>query len=374
MAATTTLDITSPVIGENQINMVPAGANVTFAAANPGGEGVMYTFWVRGPGGNWKMAQESDKNVYTKTNLNYGTHVVDVYCWNAENPALAQARQVILVDSSVVFTEKSFKDGKITLTAQATNIAEPVDYQFWYKDSEGWQCAQDYSVSNTASFAATAGQTYEIAVYAKDNKAIRHWKQAAAASDTYQVAAGFARITASDVTMKEGIAGINFGVKVDFPAGVTNVKITKADGLSITPAKAITSGQYASVPGTYNAGNNEVEFIFDSDNGKTYKTTVKGATATEPVEVTGPVTPALQASDVTTKQGFAGINFGVKVDFPAGVTNVKITSVDGLAITPAKALTSGQYASVPGTYNPGGNVIGFSYDANGAANTATITK
>ncbi len=188
------------------------------------------------------------------------------------------------------------------------------------------------------------------------------------------VGGGFAKITAADVFMKQGFAGINFGVKVVFPTGVSNVKITKVDGLAIDPAKTLTNDTFASVPGNYDEGNNEVEFMFDSDNGKTYKTTVKGATATEPVEVAGPVVPTLTAADVTTKQGFAGINFGVKVVFPAGVTNVKITKVDGLAIAPAKAMTDGQFASVPGNYSEGANVIEFSYDSNGTAKTATITK
>lgn len=187
-AERTNLFIASPLIGENQTNMVTAGSNVTFVSAVPNVVGAMYTFWVNGPDG-CSLAQESASNEYTLYNAQPGTYTVDVYIWNATNRALAEARQVILVDSSAVFTENSYKDGKITLTAQAENISGDPLYQFWYKDSEGWKCplepaSFDYNTRNTVSFEATAGKTYEVAVYAKDKNADGSWKQAAAASKT----------------------------------------------------------------------------------------------------------------------------------------------------------------------------------------------
>ena len=245
MAGTTTLDITSPVIGEYQINMVTAGADVTFAATNPGLDGVMYHFWVRGHDGNWRMEQYSDSNVCTLTNVKPGTYVADVYCWNeealAEGQALAEARQVILVDSSVVFTEKSYNDGRITLTAQASNITGDPNYQFWYKDSEGWHCPAnfDYSTRNSVSFEATTGQTYEVAVYAKDNDAMRHWKQAAAAS-------GIVKAVVGDVTAKD----LNVVIDQLLP-GVLNITIPFADAqakLGATPESTLVLAVQGKAP------------------------------------------------------------------------------------------------------------------------------
>ncbi len=185
-AERTTLDITSPVIGADQINMAPVGSSVTFVAAVPNAVGVMYTFWVGGPNG-WNLEQDTASNEYTLENVQPGTYTVDVYIRSATNPALAEARQVILVDSNVAFTENIYKDGKITLTALAANFSGDPEYQFWYKDSEGWKCPKepesfDYNTRNTVSFEATAGQTYEVAVYAKDKNASGSWKQAASAS------------------------------------------------------------------------------------------------------------------------------------------------------------------------------------------------
>ncbi len=91
-------------------------------------------------------------------------------------------------------------------------------------------------------------------------------------------------------------------------------------------------------------------------------------------EVDNPPDVTLKDSDVTTKDGISGINFGVKVVIPDGVTNVKVTKVDDIVINPAKILPSGTFASVPGAYKAGGNVIEFSYDVNGTTKAVTLTK
>ncbi len=234
----TDLNITTPAIGTDEINMVTAGTDVTFEAVNPGAEGVMYTFWVYGPS-KWGdvAAQESDSNKFVLENVQPGAYIVDVYCRNEEGAVLAEGRQALLVDSSVTFTSE-FKDGKITLTAQATNISE-VEYQFWYKGSGDWTCEQDYSTANTASFAATAGQTYDVAVYAKNNNAERHWKHAAAKGDTVKAEAG------GDVVMVKADVAVGSGAMSSFKtitvkpaAGIVGAaKFTVTDGATTSAAK-----------------------------------------------------------------------------------------------------------------------------------------
>lgn len=80
----------------------------------------------------------------------------------------------------------------------------------------------------------------------------------------------------------------------------------------------------------------------------------------------------LTESDVATKEGFAGVTFGVKVDFPDGVTSVKVTSVDGQAQT--VQLIDGSYKSVAGTYNAGDNEIVLEVVKDGVTDSVTITK
>ena len=184
-------------------------------------------------------------------------------------------------------------------------------------------------------------------------------------------------IKATDVATKDGLSGISMGVKVDFPAGVTNVKVTKVDDIVLDPPKVLTDGVFANVPGKYTDGANAVTFVFESDNSKVYQVKVTGNTATSPVEVgvsPDPVVPTIKATDVTTKNGLPGISMGVMVDFPKGVTNVKVTKVDDIVIDPPKVLASGKYANVPGKYAEGANVIVLTFDANGEAGTVTVTR
>lgn len=176
-------------------------------------------------------------------------------------------------------------------------------------------------------------------------------------------------IRASDIHLKEGFTGINFGIMVDFPEGVSNVRITNVDGTALEAVLA--SGVYKSVPGTYNPSQNIIEFTYDvTAKGATYRVTYQGGSVTAPVKLQA---AGLSASDVETREALSGVSFGVKVDFPAGVTSVSISKVDGVDIEPNKQLTSGVFVNVPGTYMPGSNVIEFKYEYNGAQNTVTLT-
>ncbi|MDO0824397.1 cell wall-binding repeat-containing protein [Desulfosporosinus nitroreducens] len=86
----------------------------------------------------------------------------------------------------------------------------------------------------------------------------------------------------------------------------------------------------------------------------------------------GVVLGDLTAADVSTKDGLGGIAFGVKVDFPANVTSVKVISVDGQAQD--VQLADGVYKTVAGAYDAGSNEIEFEIVADGATKTVTITK
>ncbi|MCO1603191.1 cell wall-binding repeat-containing protein [Desulfosporosinus nitroreducens] len=97
----------------------------------------------------------------------------------------------------------------------------------------------------------------------------------------------------------------------------------------------------------------------------TYKAAKKDGTQ-------GVVLGDLTASDVSTKDGLGGIAFGVKVDFPANVTSVKVISVDGQAQD--VQLADGVYKTVAGAYDAGSNEIEFEIVADGATKTVTITK
>jgi len=172
-------------------------------------------------------------------------------------------------------------------------------------------------------------------------------------------------IKASDVSAKAGAVAGLIAIKVDFPSGVSNVKITKVDGLNIDPAAELTNGQYKSVPGTYKTSGNVITFSFDA-NGVTKSVTITTGTAGPEPEAT------IKASDVAAKAGAVAGLVAIKVDFPTGVTNVKITNVDGLNIDPPAELTSGQYKSVPGTYKASGNAVAFSFETNGVTKNITI--
>lgn len=124
---------------------------------------------------------------------------------------------------------------------------------FIYKDVSGNYYDPGKNVVDPAAIPAG---TYKDA-----NKAEKGY----GAGDTEAVVGDFAKITPADVATKDGITGISFGVKVDFPAGVTNVKVTKAGDIDISPAKVLTSGVWANLPGTYSEGNNVIVFAYDVD-------------------------------------------------------------------------------------------------------------
>ncbi|MBM7853709.1 hypothetical protein JOC37_000074 [Desulfohalotomaculum tongense] len=160
-----------------------AGENVTIETD------VQSQIWVKENGVySWKGVSAPEQPVVLE-NVQPGAYVVDAYAVESD----AFARSVFFVGSSVDFTAE-YADGKLTITAEAANIANPY-YQFWVDPTPGtpedWRAfgnadAQGYEgyygTAATQTLDVEPGKEYVIAVYAKDENGRSTWQDAVAVS------------------------------------------------------------------------------------------------------------------------------------------------------------------------------------------------
>ena len=154
------------------------GGTVTLTAKATSSSGpVLYDWWIQEPNGQWVQEKPwTSQNTYTMKNLQPGSYLavvqtltpaqVQAHDWSASRAA----QQTINVATSVSITQMTNTTsgvtvGKpVTITAQATNIMNPV-YQFWIEENGAWK-GTNYSPSDTYTFTPTTSH-FEVAVYAK---------------------------------------------------------------------------------------------------------------------------------------------------------------------------------------------------------------
>lgn len=210
-AALAAEDVNLTLDGQGKDNRITcaAGADVTIATD------VWCNIWVKENGVySWKGVTGPGQN-YVLENVQPGCYVVDAYAVDGS----AYARSVFFVDSKVNVTAE-YADGVVTVTAEATNIANPY-FQFWKADKElkDWasfgNAREDgsegyYGTAATQSFTAEAGKTYEIAVYAKDENGRSQWQDAVAATIEFSTALE----TVPDVKSFQAVSSLEIGKKM----------------------------------------------------------------------------------------------------------------------------------------------------------------
>ena len=152
-----------------------------------------YRFWVRTPGGSWKIVQDyGSASTYTLNTASmpsgyYGLEAdVRDQGSSAVYDTVANANYLIDACSGAKLTTNvpspQAHGATIVLTGSATCLGTP-SYRFWVRPSGGsWKIVQDYSASNTFSWNTTSqpAGTYSLEVDVKD----------AGSSQTYDTVAG----------------------------------------------------------------------------------------------------------------------------------------------------------------------------------------
>jgi subtilase family serine protease len=187
------LTVTSPVQGAVQ----PAGSSVQFTATavDPLGT-ALYQFWVRGPSGVWRIAQNySTVPTFTLQNLAPGSYAVSVYALDKSQVA-AQAwtdaynfATVVNVASRVTLAAppSAVAGATVTAVAASSGLTDPV-YQFWVEDPDGsWLQSGPYSATATYQFTPSVTGTYHVVVYAKDPIALNNAHFAVTSETTVSV-------------------------------------------------------------------------------------------------------------------------------------------------------------------------------------------
>jgi hypothetical protein len=174
------------------------GGSSTWTAVATGGNGpLQYQFW-KTRAGAWTLAQDysfSNTYTWTPTAADLGPNSLQVWVRNAGSAAPYDAyrgatfevRQPDPVRFTGVTTNApaSGPTGqRLSWTAQATGGIEPLVYQFWRRDPDGWRLVRDYSTSPTYAWIPGASDVGE--------HVLQVWARPASSTASYEAWIGFA--------------------------------------------------------------------------------------------------------------------------------------------------------------------------------------
>jgi hypothetical protein len=138
-----------------------------------------YQFWIYQASVGWYLGQDYGPQktfTWTPTAVDtYGiqswgrrvgsTEFYEVYRSSGLKNVVSAPPQMVSLTSSTALPAAA--GTTITWTAGATGGTAPLEYQFWRQDGASWVMVQDYSPSNTYTWATTAGDVGQHAVQAR---------------------------------------------------------------------------------------------------------------------------------------------------------------------------------------------------------------
>ncbi len=208
------------------------GANVTYTATSTGITDPRYSFWVEGPNGQWKSAQNySPADTFTFANIQSGNYLIAAYVLSAANLAAGRYSAAIhpLSDGMFVGSKVTVKTSTNSLVkgqtaavrAESTGIYSP-QYQFWYKDPSGaWhQDSAGFTASPSFTFIPAMSGPYEILAYAKSPDAVNS-QEGALCSNNLSETVGFAQPLVLSAPQNISAFGSGSGVLVTWKAPAT---------------------------------------------------------------------------------------------------------------------------------------------------------
>lgn len=156
-------------------NAVGGSVTVTATGGTSNGESFDTSWWVYEPDGSWVQAQNwSTSHTFNLANLRPGSYEIQAESLTPQQlaagdwPSTVGAHTIVNVETSVAITSATVptSNGTVTVTAQATNIHDPV-YQWWVDNNGQWtQDPYGYGSANTFTFQETSPNELVVA-YAK---------------------------------------------------------------------------------------------------------------------------------------------------------------------------------------------------------------
>ena len=171
----------APTLGASPVSPGATGTPVTFTATTASCANPRYRFWVRAPGGAWRVAQDYSA---TSTFAWHGDGVIGSYGVEVD---VRDASESVAYDAvkNVTYTvggcsaaslapspaSGGLHGTAIALTASATCPGTPA-YRFWVRASGGaWTVVQGYGTSNSYSWTPLVAGTYYLEVDVMDQGA-----------------------------------------------------------------------------------------------------------------------------------------------------------------------------------------------------------
>lgn len=173
--AATVPSVTHLAVTATGSNAVGGSVTVTATGGTSNGESFDTSWWVYEPNGTWVQAQNwSTSHTFQLAHLGAGSYEIQAESLTPQQlaagdwPSTVGAHTVVNVETSVAITSATVptSNGTVTVTAQATNIHDPV-YQWWVDANGQWiQDPYGYGAANTFTFQETSPNE-RVVVYAK---------------------------------------------------------------------------------------------------------------------------------------------------------------------------------------------------------------